>query len=83
MDWEVLELAVQPDHIRLFVRVRPTDSASSVVKACKRITSFHLRSNHKSLLKMPSMWFRSFFASTAGNVSAEIIQRYVEAQKGV
>lgn len=29
---------------------------------------------------MPSVWTRSCFVSTAGNVSSEIIKRYVENQ---
>jgi putative transposase len=81
--WKVLELAIQPDHVHLFVQVWPGDSAALVVKECKRVTSFYLRKAHKDLLKLPSMWTRSYFASTAGNVSAETIQRYIEAQKGL
>jgi putative transposase len=41
--WHVLALAMQPDHIHLFVRVGSSDSAADVVKACKGVTSFHLR----------------------------------------
>ena len=81
--WQVLELAIQPDHVHLFVRVWPTDSASEVVKECKGITANVLRKKHRQLLKIPSLWTRSYFASTAGNVSSEIIQRYIEAQKGI
>jgi putative transposase len=81
--WTILELAIQPDHVHLFVRVWPGDSAAEVIKECKGITSFHLRKKHKQLLRMPSLWTRSYFASTAGNISAETIQRYIEAQKGI
>ncbi|RLB07689.1 MAG: IS200/IS605 family transposase, partial [Deltaproteobacteria bacterium] len=28
-----------------------------------------------------SMWTRSYFVSTAGNVSSETIKRYIEAQR--
>src|SRR5258708_30449788 len=41
--WELLALAIQPDHIHHFVRVWPSDSAAEVVKECKGITSLHLR----------------------------------------
>jgi putative transposase len=34
------------------------------------------------LLKMPTLWTRSYFISTAGNVSARTIAHYIEAQKG-
>jgi REP element-mobilizing transposase RayT len=32
--------------------------------------------------KLPSLWTRSYFASTAGNVSQETIRRCIDAQKG-
>lgn len=82
--WEILELAIQPDHVHLFVRVWPADSAADVVKECKGATSFRLREKHPHVLKrLPSLWTRSYFASTAGNVSQETIKRYIEAQKGL
>jgi len=46
----------------------------------KGITSFHLRKEFPHLLKLPSTWARSYFASTAGNVSQQTIQRYIAAQ---
>ena len=82
--WDILTLAIQPDHIHIFVRVWPSDSASEVVKALKGSTSFFLRKEFEPLLsKLPSLWTRSFFASTAGAVSAHTIQEYIDAQKGV
>jgi putative transposase len=67
--WIILALAIQPDHIHLFVRVWPSDSAAEAVKECKGVTSFALRKEFPQLRKLPSMWTRSYFASTAGNVS--------------
>ena len=81
--WTIVELAIQPDHIHLFVRAWPTDSASEIIKHCKGVTSRVLRLNHPHLMKLPSLWTRSYFASTAGNVSSETIRRYIEAQKGI
>ncbi|HXG64791.1 MAG TPA: IS200/IS605 family transposase [Blastocatellia bacterium] len=80
--WEILELAINPDHIHLFVRVWPTTSAAEVIKECKGLTSHDLREKYPHLLRLPSLWTRSYFAATAGNVSAEIIKKYSEAQKG-
>jgi putative transposase len=82
--WDIRELAVQPDHVHVFVRVWPTDSAADVIKEIKGVTSFHLRREFAPILsKLPSLWTRSYFASTSGNVSAETIARYIEAQKGL
>jgi putative transposase len=81
--WEVVQLAIQPDHVHLFVRVFPTNSAAEVVKEVKGLTSHDLREKYPVLKRLPSLWTRSYFAATAGNVSEESIRRYIEAQKGV
>ncbi len=81
--WDILTLAVQPDHIHLFVQAWPTVSAAEVVKECKGLTSHELREKYPALKRLPSLWTRSYFASTAGHVSAEAIQRYIAAQKGL
>ena len=80
---EIHQLVVRPDHVHLFVRVWPTTSAADVVKTCKGRTSHVLRERYAVLRKLPSLWTRSYFASTDGNVSAQTIDRYIAAQKGL
>ena len=80
--WTIENLAIQPDHVHLFIRVCPMDSAG-VLKAVKGVTAHELRKKYPHLRKTPSLWTRSYFASTAGNVSQETIRRYIEAQEGV
>lgn len=79
--WSLIELAIEPDHIHLFVRAWPTTTAYEIVKACKGLTSHDLRKQFPLLRRLPSLWTRSYFASTAGNVSAETVTRYIAAQK--
>jgi putative transposase len=81
--WRVIELAVQPDHVHLLVMAWPTTSAAEIVKKCKGITSHELRQKYPSLLKLPSLWTRSYFAATVGNVSNAVIERYIASQKGL
>jgi putative transposase len=80
--WRIVELAIQPDHVHLFVSVWPTVSAADVLKGVKGVTSHVLREKYPQLRKLPSLWTRSYFAATAGDVSQETIRRYIEAQKG-
>ena len=81
--WIVHELAIMPDHVHLFVQVNPDDSASETTRQIKGYTSHTLRRRYPELLKLPSLWTRSFFAASAGSVSKETIQRYIAAQKGM
>jgi len=78
--WKVLNIAIQPDHVHLFVQAFPAIPAEKVVKECKGYASFHLRSKYPETKKLPCMWTKSYFASTAGVVSSETIQKYIEAQ---
>jgi len=81
--WEIIELAIQPDHIHLFVRAFPTNSAADIVGKIKGRSSHDLREKYPQLLRLPSLWTGSYFASTAGNISADTIKKYIEAQKGI
>ena len=78
--WKIIELSIQEDNIHLFVRAFPTTPACEIVKECKGITAFTLRKKYPELLKLPSLWTKSYFASTAGNISSETIQKYIQAQ---
>ncbi|MBP1991852.1 REP element-mobilizing transposase RayT [Paenibacillus eucommiae] len=40
-----------------------------------------MRQQNQHLKHLPSLWTRSYLASTAGHISSETIKRYVEEQK--
>lgn len=77
-EWDILALEVAPDHVHLFVSVKPTDTPHLVIKAFKGRSSYYLRKEFPDLKKMPSLWTSSYFVSTAGNVSSEAIRKYIE-----
>jgi len=81
--WQIIALEVMPDHVHLFVRVWPVTAAAEVVKEVKGLTSHELRETYPILKRLPSLWTRSYFAASVGNVSQEMIRRYIEAQKGL
>ncbi len=78
---DVLAMECHIDHVHLFLTCLPTMSPSEVMHQIKGATSFSLRKEFSKLERMPSLWTRSFFVSTAGNVSSETIRWYVETQK--
>ncbi|KRH97705.1 IS200/IS605 family transposase [Cylindrospermopsis raciborskii CHAB3438] len=77
-DWDILSLEVAPDHVHLFVEHQPDVAINQVVKAFKGRSSSLLRRKFPELLKLPSLWTNSYFYSTAGQVSADVIKRYIE-----
>lgn len=80
---EVLDLVVQPDRVHLFATFPPTLAISQIMYRLKGATSHQLRQEYPELnSRLPSLWTRSYYAGTAGHVSAETIQRYIAEQKG-
>ena len=79
--WAILRLAIQPDHVHLFVEATPKEAPHEIVRAFKGRSSRILRQEFPHLLKLPSLWTHSYFCRTAGNVSAAVIERYIEGQK--
>jgi putative transposase len=80
LDCEVLTLAVEPEHVHLFINCPPNMAPSDVMHRIKGRTARFLRKEFPELMKLPSMWTRAYFVSTAGNVSSSTIQKYIEAQ---
>jgi len=82
-DWDIEHLAIQPDHLHLFIRGNSIVPAHEMVRLLKGRSAHDLRKEFPLLRRLPSLWTRSYFCATAGNVSAQAIERYIEAQKGI
>ena len=79
--FEILALECNVDHAHMFVNVPPTYSPADVCKFIKGASSSKLRREFSELSRIPSLWTRSYFASTAGNVSSGTIMQYIREQK--
>jgi putative transposase len=77
---EVIALEVMPDHIHLFICSNPKISPNMLIGQIKGYTSKMLREEFSILLKLPALWTRSYFVSTAGDVSSKTIQKYIKEQ---
>ena len=80
LDLEILELAIRPDHVHLFITGDPTLAPNKIMQQIKGYSSRHLRDEFD--FGLPSLWTRSYFVSSAGDVSSEVIQEYIDAQAG-
>jgi putative transposase len=81
LDMNILAMEIMPDHVHLFVSCTPSIAADQIMFRIKGRSSRLLRQEFLHLKKMPSMWTRSYFVSTAGNVSTETIKRYIAEQR--
>lgn len=78
---EIVALECDKDHTHMFLNALPSLSPADMMAKIKGVTSRKLREEFPHLRHLPSLWTRSYFVSTAGNVSSETIKRYVEQQK--
>lgn len=81
LEIEIIAMECDKDHAHLFLNCLPTLSPSDIMQKIKGVTSKKLREEFSQLQKMPSLWTRSYFVSTTGNVSTEAVKKYVESQK--
>jgi putative transposase len=79
-DWQIVAREVMPDHVHIFVRVRPTDSPADVARRFKGRTSRVLRSEFPWLGRKKLLWSKSYFAASVGYVSEATVRRYIEHQ---
>lgn len=80
-DFVIIALECDKDHCHLFVNVPPDISPADAVRIIKTNTARVLLKEFKDFSTTQNLWTRSYFVSTAGDVSSDTIKKYVEAQK--
>ncbi|MGA8912148.1 MAG: IS200/IS605 family transposase, partial [Nitrososphaeraceae archaeon] len=63
-------------------RSQPTIAPNRIAAALKGYTSRILRQEFSELRsKLPTLWSRSYFVSTHGHVSTDIVEKYIKEQQ--
>jgi len=82
-DVEIIKGHVSRDHVHIFVSVPPHISVSQLVKSIKGKTSRKMMMEYKELSRAfwgRHMWARGYFVASSGNVTDEVIIKYIEQQ---
>jgi putative transposase len=83
-DIDIVELEVPRAHIHMLVRSEPKASPSSIMQIIKSISArefFKLQPEVKrKYFWGGKLWTQSYFVETIGNVSEEVIRKYVQDQ---
>ncbi|AFC99441.1 Transposase [Methanocella conradii HZ254] len=75
---------VMPDHVHLIITAHPKYPPATIVKIFKGITAKVLFEEHQELrtkLHRGHLWNPSYYCGTMGDVTEDVIERYVEMQK--
>ena len=84
MGLAIKAVEIMPDHVHVFLTAPPSLEPHYIVNQLKGYTSRILGQEHKWLRsRLPTLWTRSSSIGSAGTVSASIVEKYIENQKGV
>lgn len=82
--WTIEKTEVMEDHVHVFLKLPPTVNVAFAVNQLKGASSRILREEFPHLKKrIPSLWTRSYYAESIGDISEDTIKRYIEDQKKV
>ena len=72
------------DHIHYMIETEPTMSISKIVNLMKSYTTYHIWKRYpiftKTFLERTYFWRDGYFACSVGNVSEEMLRKYIENQ---
>jgi putative transposase len=83
LECEPLALEVMPDHVHVFALCPPRHSPAYIVNYLKGKSARRILQRFPELKTRSArgkLWSRSYFVATVGNVTAEIVKRYIEEQ---
>ena len=78
---DIQNLTVQPDHVHLFVSSPPKHSPSLLANWFKGISSRKYNHRHADHDGDKIRWARGYYAGTAGHVSSDIVENYIDRHK--
>ena len=80
---EILNVECDKDHFHLLFKGKPTLDIPKYINAMKTITSREIQRRFpevKKLLWKEAFWSRSYFLATTGQVTLDVLKKYVEEQ---
>ncbi len=83
--WYIRCMETDKDHIHILVQYNPYDSITRIAAVLKQYSTYHLWQNHADILKQHywkehTFWSDGYFACSIGQVSREVIERYIANQ---
>jgi putative transposase len=82
---DVISGKVSSDHVHMFIGYNTTQDVSKIMQWLKGISSRILLSEFSHLRKQfwgRHLWARGYLAVSSGNITDEMIQKYIEEQEG-
>jgi len=78
----LVETNFEEDHVHLHIEYPASQSVSKIVNALKGASSFYLREANFPEVRGRHFWSPSYFASSCGGASLEVLAQYISNQRG-
>lgn len=83
-DVSIETMEVMPDHIHMLIGFKPKYAASDIVKVLKGHSAKLFLRNHPEIKNHSfwggHLWSHSYYMSTVGSMSKEVVERYIKNQ---
>ena len=79
------KMEVMPDHVHVLISFPPSKAPTSAIKALKGRSAFIFLRRHPEIRQSQywggHLWSPSYYMSTLGNMSKEVVEQYINNQK--
>ena len=84
-DWVIDAMNTDLDHIHILLGYKTTERICDIIKILKQETTYEAWHKYDTFLnrvyfRKKNLWADGYFVCSTGNVSSNIIQRYIENQ---
>ena len=84
-DFEIKTINSDIDHLHMLISIKPSISVSQIVRVLKKESTVYIWKKYKQLLKLHfwkkhTFWTDGYFVCSVGNVSEEMLRKYIENQ---
>lgn len=82
--WEIFELAVEKDHVHLYLGAQPKWSPSQIMKVVKGGTSNKVRDLFPELDEVywgSTFWADGYLVKSVGQITDKVISQYIREQR--
>lgn len=81
----IIQMETDKDHVHVLLEYNPKVSISDIVKQLKQYSTWHMWEHHEEYLskqywKHRILWSDGYFACSIGQVSQDIIEKYIQNQ---
>ena len=79
------KMEVMPDHVHVLISFPPSKAPASAIKALKGRSAYIFLKRHPEIKQSQywgsHLWSPSYYMSTLGNMSKEVVEKYINDQK--